>query len=100
MDHNIDAAQLISQTTSQTPRVSKGQDPEKLKEVCQQFEAIFIQQIYKEMRNTIPNEGYIPRGNADDMYAQLQDMEAAKITAERGGIGLAEMMMQQLMDEE
>ena len=29
MDHNIDAAQLISQTTSQTPRVSKGQDPEK-----------------------------------------------------------------------
>ena len=44
--------------------------------------------------------GISPRGNADDMYAQLQDMEAAKITAERGGIGLAEMMMQQLMDEE
>ncbi len=99
MDPKIDTVQIMSQVTSQAPKAKKGQDPEKLKEVCQQFEAIFIQQIYKEMRNTIPNEGYIPRGNADDMYAQLQDMEAAKMTAERGGIGLAEMMLQQLMDE-
>jgi flagellar protein FlgJ len=46
---------------------------------------------------TIPDDGLIQRGNAEDIYAQLQDLEAAKITAQQGGIGLADLMMQQLM---
>ncbi len=96
MESRIDPAQLLSQTT-QPVKVPKGRDPEKLKEAAQQFEAIFIQQMYKEMRKTIPDDGLIQRGNADDVYAQLQDMEAAKITAQNGGIGLADLMMEQLL---
>lgn len=96
MEHRIDTAQLLSQATP-SAKVFKGQNPEKLKEAAQQFEAIFIQQMYKEMRKTIPNDGLIPRGNADDIYIQLQDMEAAKVTAQQGGIGLADLMMQQLV---
>jgi len=99
MESRIDPAQLLSQTT-QAAKVPKGRDPVKLKEAAQQFEAIFIQQMYKEMRKTIPDDGLIPRGNADDVYTQLQDMEAAKITAQNGGIGLTEMMMQQLMKQQ
>ena len=98
MESRIDPTQLLSQTT-QTPTASKGQNPEKLKEAAQQFEAIFIQQMYKEMRKTIPDDGLIPRGNADDIYAQLQDTEAAKITAQNVGIGLTDLMMQQLMKQ-
>lgn len=97
MDARIDSAQLLSQAT--TPRKTKnlkGQNPEKLKEVTQQFESIFIQQIYKEMRKTIPNNGLIPRGNADEIYNQMLDLEAAKVTTRQGGIGMAELMMQQL----
>ena len=100
MDTRIDTSQLLSQVTSQTPKTSKagrGRDPEKVKEQAQEFEAIFIQQMYKEMRKTIPNDGLIQRGNADDMYTQLQDLEAARITAKQGGIGLADMMMKQLL---
>ncbi len=98
MEHRIDSAQLLSQTTTRTAEVHKGQSPEKLKEAAQQFEAIFIQQMFKEMRKTIPDDGLIQRGNAEDVYAQLQDLEAAKITAQHGGIGLADLMMQQLME--
>jgi len=97
MEPRLDASQLFSQATTQAPRAHKGQNPEKLKEAAQQFEAIFIQQMYKEMRKTIPDDGLIQRGNADDVYTQLQDLEAAKVTAQRGGIGLADLMMQQLM---
>ncbi|MFK5927015.1 MAG: rod-binding protein [Desulfuromusa sp.] len=97
MESRIDTTQLLSQIT-QLEKVPKGQNPEKLKEAAQQFEAIFIQQMYKEMRKTIPDDGLIQRGNADDIYVQLQDMEAAKITAQQGGIGLAELMVQQLTD--
>lgn len=100
MEARIDSAQLLSQATSQVAKVHKGQDPEKLKATAQQFEAIFIQQMFKEMRKTIPDDGLIQRGNADDIYSQLQDMEAAKMTAQQGGIGLADLMMQQLLKQQ
>ena len=96
MEHRIDSTQLLSQATQPT-KVPRGPNPEKLKETVQQFEAIFIQQMYKEMRKTVPDDGLIQRSNADDVYSQLQDLEAAKITAQQGGIGLADLMLQQLV---
>lgn len=100
MDSKIDPSQLLSQALAQTPKKVAGRDPEKLKESAQQFEAIYIQQMFKEMRNTIPKGGLIERGNADDIYTQLQDAEAAKVMAEQGGIGLADLMLQQLLGED
>jgi flagellar protein FlgJ len=99
MDTKVDPQQLLSQALAETPQKVPGRDPQKLKAVAQQFEAVFLQQIFKEMRKTVPEGGLIPRGNADDMYTQLQDMEAAKIMAERGGIGMAELMLQDLLKQ-
>jgi len=101
MDSKIDPQQLLSQAiTQRTKKKVPGRDPEKLKQAAQQFEAVYIQQMFKEMRKTIPNDGLIERGNADDIYTQFQDAEAAKIMAEQGGIGLAEVMVQQLLDQD
>ncbi len=98
MDARIDSTQLFNQATAPRPiKTGKGQDSAKLKDVAQQFEAIFIQQMYAEMRKTVPDDGLIQRSNADEIYAQMQDQEAAKITAQQGGIGLADLMMEQLM---
>ena len=99
MDTKIDAGQLLSQALSQAPKKAAGRDPQKLRETAQQFEAIFIQQIFKEMRNTIPEGGLIERGNADDIYSQFQDAEAARELARHGGIGLTELMMEQLIND-
>ncbi len=99
MDPKVDPQQLLSQALTATPTKVPGRDPQKLKDAAQQFEAVFLQQIFKEMRKTVPDDGLIPRGNADDMYTQLQDMEAAKVMAERGGIGLAELMLQELLQQ-
>jgi len=98
INHGFDTASIMRQATS-APSPSKApgeQDPPRLKELTQEFEAIFIQQMYKEMRSTIPDDGLIPRTNAEDTFVQMQDLEAAKATARQGGIGLAEMMMKQL----
>jgi flagellar protein FlgJ len=98
INHGFDAAQIMRQATS-TPAPIKSagqQDPARLKELTQEFEAIFIQQMYKEMRSTIPDDGLMPRTNAEDTFLQMQDLEVAKATARQGGIGLAEMMMMQL----
>ena len=100
MDGKVDTSQLLNQALTQTPKKLPGRDPQKIKAATQQFEAVFIQQIFKEMRNTVSNDGLIERGNADDIYAQLQDAEAAKIMAAQGGIGLADLMLKQLLDED
>lgn len=100
MDTKIDPNQLLSQALTEVSKTAKGKDPEQLKKAAEQFEAIFLQQMFKDMRNTVPTDGLLARENADDIYNQLQDAEAAKIMAERGGIGLAELMMQQLLDED
>ena len=100
MDSKIDPKQLLSQAMSNAPKKVPGRDPQKLKELAQQFEAIYLQQIFKEMRNTVPNDGLIERSNADDVYTQLQDAEAAQKMAEQGGIGLADLMLKQLLDED
>jgi flagellar protein FlgJ len=94
--HGIDTTQLISQATTPAARQGTAQNPEKLKELAQEFEAIFIQQLYKEMRKTIPADGLIPRTNAQDTFIQMQDLEVARHSARQGGLGLAEMMLKQL----
>jgi len=98
INHGFDTASIVRQATS-VPSRSKSvgqQDQARLKELTQEFEAIFIQQMYKEMRSTIPDDGLIPRTNAEDTFLQMQDLEVAKATARQGGIGLAEIMMKQL----
>ncbi len=98
INHGFDTAHIVGQVIS-TPTTAKSaaqQNPARLKELVQEFEAIFIQQMYKEMRRTIPDDGLIARTNAEDTFLQMQDLEAAKSTARQGGIGLAEMMLKQL----
>ncbi len=99
MDARIDTADLLTQATSQTKTVAKSKDEAKLRETAQEFEAIFIRQMFKEMRKTVPEGGIFETDNATETYNQLQDMEAARIAAQQGGIGLADLMMQQLMKE-
>ncbi len=99
MDAKINTADLLTKATSQTKTVAKSKDEVKLRETAQEFEAIFIRQMFKEMRKTVPEGGIFETDNATETYNQLQDMEAARIAAQQGGIGLADLMMQQLMKE-
>ena len=102
INHGFDTAMIVrqAQAAQSAGKSSVQSEQDKLKGLAQEFEAIFIQQMYKEMRNTIPDDGLIPRTNAEDTYTQLQDLEIARATARQGGIGLAEMMMRQLQQND
>jgi len=64
-----------------------------IKEVAQQFEAIFLQMMLSGMRKTIQvDEEY---GNDKAMYYDLFDKQVAMNLAEKGGIGLTKIMMSQ-----
>ncbi|WP_051617443.1 peptidoglycan DD-metalloendopeptidase family protein [Desulfonatronovibrio hydrogenovorans] len=79
-------------------RFGSGKDQkQELREACTQFEAIFIQRIWEQMRATVPKEGYL-HSREQDMYTSMFDQEMSMEMARGGGIGLADLLYGQLKE--
>ena len=70
-------------------------DPE-LKKACRDFEALFINQIFRSMRRTVPEGGLIDEKHGEKIYREMLDMEVASNLSMGKGLGLAEMLYRQL----
>lgn len=68
----------------------------KLKEACQEFEAIYVNQMLKEARKTVPEGGLIEKDNATKMYEEMIDMERARQISKGPGLGIATAMYDQM----
>lgn len=71
-------------------------DQKKLLASCQQFEAIFIQMMLKNMRSPANEEGFIQKSFAREIFEGMHDEKIAKEMAKGQGIGLAEQLYKQL----
>ena len=67
----------------------------KLRDACEGFESIFIQRMWEQMRKNVPKEGYL-HSKDEETYQSMFDVELSKKMASAGGIGLAEVLYQQL----
>ena len=76
-------------------RRAKSDDPESIRAAAREFESLFLHQMFKSMRATIPKEGLMDSGMGGEMFTDLLDMEYAKNAAEGGGIGLADIVAEQ-----
>jgi len=77
-------------------RLNPGPSEEKkARDACEGFEAVFIGQMIKEMRKTVPKEGML-HGKHEDEYVSMFDEELSKTLTRQGGIGLADFMQRQL----
>lgn len=71
-------------------------DPSKaIRKTAEQFEAYFIQQMMKTMRESIEKSDLLDSGNMD-IYQDLMDKEVSLSMAKRGGMGLADMLERQM----
>ncbi len=68
---------------------------EKLRESCEGFESIFVQKMWEQMRKNVKKEGYL-HSKDEEFYQSMFDQELAKKMTSAGGIGLADMLEQQL----
>lgn len=81
---------------AQTNKLSPGpSEDKKLEKACQEFEAVFIGQLMKEMRKTVPKDGILD-GKYQEQYVSMFDEEFSKTMAKQGGMGLARFMMGQM----
>jgi len=69
-----------------------------LKEVAQEFEAVFIAQILKVMRETIDESGLMEGGAGKSIYTELFDQEVALSLARRGALGISDLLYENLSD--
>lgn len=86
--HDPQGLQGLKREASQNP--SKALLP-----VAQQFESVYLQMMLKSMRQAVPEGGLF---NEESMktYRDMMDNQLAVNLAEKGGIGLAKVMVKQL----
>ena len=96
-DMAVDTKQRIQrlQNAKNNGQAGKGSNAE-MRDVCRQMESLFIHHLLKEMRATIHKSGFIGGGRAEEIYTSMMDAEMAIKISNRGGIGLSEMLLQQL----
>ena len=72
-------------------------DDAQLRRATIEFESFFINMMLREMRRTTGNEySFLPKSNAERIFQEMLDEEKARVAANAGGIGLADMLFRQL----
>lgn len=71
---------------------------EELLEACQEFEAYFVEQMFKEMAKTIPEseETSSYTSSLKDYFQDNMMQEIASDTTEQNSLGLAQMLYEQM----
>lgn len=97
MDLKIDPRTIISQATQ--PRIDKkARDLQSLRESSREFETMLVMEMMKSMRKSIPEGGLFEKDVATETFTEMLDMETAKAATAGKGLGIAELMYQQMAD--
>jgi len=94
------ASQPAAKRAAKTDGVKQAganKDVAQIKKAAQDFEAIFINQLLKSMRNTVEESKLWGDGRDMKLYRSLLDEQLASQMAKTGGIGLADLLAEQLM---
>ncbi|MGN0402322.1 MAG: rod-binding protein [Acetatifactor sp.] len=75
-----------------------GATDKELLDACKEFEAYFVEQMYKAMLKTIPKNEETSAANETmmDYYKDQMVQGIAKETTEQSGLGLAQMLYEQM----
>ena len=73
-------------------------DEKELREACQGFETVFLSKLWQIMRSSVPKEGYL-HSPQEDQYMSMFDHELAQKLSHNGGIGLGDLLFDQLKDQ-
>jgi len=96
--NQLDSASLYTDFNGlgELRREAKESNPEAIKAVAQQFEAIFVQMMMKSMRDAKLADGLFD-SDQTDQYVDLYDKQLANTLSSQGrGIGLADVIARQL----
>ena len=93
-----------NQTASKLQNQLNGSDytkatDDELMDACKQFEAYFLEQMFKEMMKTIPESDETSSSNSQlmDYYKDEMVQQIASDSTEQNSLGLAQMLYEQMI---
>jgi Rod binding domain-containing protein len=70
---------------------------QKIKQTAQDFEAVLLRQMMREIRNSVFSES--SKGSSNATYLSLADEQLANNMAAQGGFGFGKAMAQQMIQQ-
>ncbi|EGO64077.1 rod-binding protein [Acetonema longum] len=86
---------LDAAVAKQEKRTDPQQDP-RLKEACQEMEAVFLNMMMKSMRATVQKSSLLGDTSQEEIFRSMLDAEMTKNMAHAGGTGFGDMLYRQL----
>lgn len=74
-------------------------DKQRLKQAAREFEALFLEQLMKDMRDATPKADLLGRGRDQELFQEMLDGEFVRLMTNSGGIGLADFLVRSLADK-
>jgi peptidoglycan hydrolase FlgJ len=72
-----------------------GRSEKEMEKVARDFESVFINKLFETMRKAIPKSGLL-ESHSMDMFQSMMDQEMAKELSKRKGLGMGEMVYNDL----
>ncbi|MCB0331943.1 MAG: rod-binding protein [Bdellovibrionales bacterium] len=85
-----------SQNIRDTNMRGEGQDPEK---AAEQFEALLLQEMMKEMWKTVPSAGLISGSREEELYRDMLNEQIAKQISESQPLGIKDLILREMEKE-
>lgn len=92
MIKKMDALAMPIQKTSGNPELDT-----KFREVSQMYEKQFLREMMKAMRSTVTEAGLVKVNQGERIFREQLDNEYVEKWGDKGGIGLADMIYEQLL---
>ena len=71
-------------------------DDARLQRVARQLEGVFVQQLFKAMRETVPQDGAVDGGSGEQMFTSMMDENLADQLPGQWHHGIGEGLLRQL----
>ena len=82
------------------PSVAASTSPaDALRKTAHQLEGVFVDQLFKAMRETVPHDGYLDGGSGEDMFTSMLDSKVADEAPAQWSHGLADAIYRQLQSK-
>jgi Rod binding domain-containing protein len=107
---SLDSSQALTATATMAVSQSRANnasqslassvDPVAAKKAAQNFEAVFLSQMFGQMFKGIGTDGLFGGGSGEEMFRPLLLDEYGKMIAKRGGVGIADAVLRSLIAQQ
>ena len=77
-------------------KAATDKDMDRLKVASQEFEAYFVNSLFKEIRKTIQDGGLTEKSQARETFEGMLDEEMSKLISKKGGFGIADLIYENM----